>query len=60
MVESAGETEARLLDRLFDDRPAGKVAHPYACDLAALAQAVRAAAATVCPVTSPVDEAALR
>lgn len=60
VVEIAAETEARLLARLFDHRPAGRVAHPYPCDLKELARAVRAAAATVSPVTPPADEVALR
>lgn len=40
LVEAAHEREARLLDTLFSQRTAGKVSHPYPCDIAALGAAV--------------------
>ena len=40
MVETAAVTEERLLRATFDGRAAGKVSHPYPCDIAALGDAV--------------------
>lgn len=46
-VENASRREMRLLAELFDDRPAGVVAHPYPCDIDALGRAVLSVARDV-------------
>jgi hypothetical protein len=49
LIEEASSIEANLLSSLFDGRPAAKVTHPYPCDIAALGDAVLAAAADLAP-----------
>lgn len=44
LIESAGETEARLLAERLDGVPSAKVAHPHPCDVQELGRAVLDAA----------------
>lgn len=59
LVAQAGATEARLLAEVFDDRPAGKVTHPYPCEIASLGDAVVSCAVGVAR-SGPSREAARR
>ncbi|HEX5560678.1 MAG TPA: hypothetical protein VFX52_03470 [Nocardioidaceae bacterium] len=55
LVEQAGATEARLLAELFDHRAAGKVTHPYPCDIASLGDAVISCARGVAQPDGPLE-----